>query len=184
MRYRRVPVVFTAGLLLNISGYSFNELLKEYFQTYLFIDSTGTLLSAAVLGPFYGAVTGLVSNLIMGLFYNPVNIPFGIVSIFIGLTAGLVYKKFGILNIRGFLISLFSIAFVTAMTGAVVAYLVFDGVTGSKLDLKIISLLHYGYEVLISSFLVRFPVNIIDKGISLMIVLIILSMTPRRLEND
>lgn len=47
-----------------------------------------------------------------------------------------------------------------------VPYFVFAGVTGAKLDLNIMSLVNAGYQIMHSSFLVRIPVNLLDKGIS------------------
>lgn len=59
------------GILLNTGGVFLNDALNLP----LFLDSTGTLLAAVVLGPWLGAATGFVSNLIIGLMVTPISIP-------------------------------------------------------------------------------------------------------------
>jgi len=174
MKNRILLSVYISGILLNIAGYFFIDFVKIYIKNPLFLDSTGTVLSAAILGPFVGALTGFTSNLILGIVHNPVNIPFSIVSMVIGITMGFIVKRYGFDGIKSLLISIISVSVVSALTGAMVAFYVFGGVTGAKIDLNIISIMDAGYKLFTSSFLVRLPVNLFDKSISILIAFIII----------
>ena len=64
----------------------------------LYLDTLGTVLSAAILGPVPGIIVGALSNIITGLIYSVSDIPFCLVNMAVGLIVGLVAKKwkFGI----------------------------------------------------------------------------------------
>lgn len=65
----------------------------------LYLDTLGTVLSAAILGPVPGIIVGALSNIITGLIYSVSDIPFCLVNMAVGLIVGLVAKKwkFGII---------------------------------------------------------------------------------------
>lgn len=174
MKNRIFLFAFLTGLMLNISGYFLADFIKIFVKLPLFLDATGTIFTGVILGPIMGALTGFVSNLLLGVAHNPVNIPFSIVNVVIGLTAGFVAVKYGFSGIKSLLIALVSISVLSALSGAIVAYFVFGGVSGAKIDLSIISLMNAGYKLFTSSFIIRLPVNLIDKGISIIIVFLII----------
>ena len=60
----------------------------------LYLDTLGTVLSAAILGPVPGMIVGALSNIITGLIYSVSDIPFCLVNMAVGLIVGLVAKKF------------------------------------------------------------------------------------------
>lgn len=57
----------------------------------IYLDSIGTVLVGAIAGPWAGALTGALANLVWGLF-NPVSAPFFYVAAVIGFLAGLAGK--------------------------------------------------------------------------------------------
>jgi len=173
MKNRFFFFIFIAGLVLNISGYFISDITKIYVKHPLFLDSTGSVFTGVILGPLMGAVTGFTSNLILGVIHNPVNIPFSIVNAIIGFTAGLIAKRYGFAGFKSILISIILISVFTALTGAIVAFFVFGGVTGAKIDLNIITIMNAGYKLFTSSFIVRLPVNLIDKSISIVIAFLL-----------
>ncbi|HPJ36689.1 MAG TPA: hypothetical protein PK358_17770, partial [Spirochaetota bacterium] len=67
-----------------------------------------------------------------------------------------------------------TISVVTALSGAIVAYFVFGGATGARLDLNIITVMNAGYKLFTSSFIVRLPANFADKGISILIACLLI----------
>lgn len=174
MKNRIFLSVFLAGLTLNISGYYIVDSIKAFVKLPLFMDATGTIFVGVILGPVMGALTGFTSSLILGVVHNPVNIPFSIVNVIIGLTAGVTAKRCGFTGVRGVLAALISVSVLTSLSGAIVAFFVFGGVTGAKIDLNIITLMNSGYKLFTSSFIVRLPVNLLDKGISIIIAFIII----------
>jgi len=176
MKNRILLIIFFSGLILNISGYFIAVLSKAYYGLPLFLDSTGSIFAGIILGPVMGALTGITSNLILGIIHNPVNIPFSIVNAIIGFTAGIIAIKYGFTSIKSLAVAVVTISVVTALSGAIVAYFVFGGATGAKLDLNIIAVMNAGYKLFTSSFIVRLPVNFADKGISVLIVFLLIKM--------
>ena len=174
MKNRIFLLAFIAGLMLNISGYFLADFIKIFVKHPLFLDATGTIFTGVILGPVMGALTGFTSNLLLGVTHNPVNIPFSIVNVVIGLTAGFVAIKYGFSDVRSLLIALVSISVLSALCGAIVAYFVFGGVSGAKIDLNILAMMNAGYRLFTSSFIIRLPVNLIDKGISIIIAFLII----------
>jgi energy-coupling factor transport system substrate-specific component len=175
MKNRILLFVFLGGIILNIAGYFLADFIKIFIKLPLFLDSTGTILSAAILGPIVGGLTGFTSNLILGVTHNPVNIPFSIVNVIIGVTAGLIIKKYGFSGIKSLLLCIVSVSVLSALSGAIVAFYVFGGVTGAKIDLNIINIMDAGYKLFTSSFLVRLPINLLDKSISILIAFFIVA---------
>ena len=169
MKNRFFLFVFIAGLVLNITGYFISDITKIFIKHPLFLDSTGSIFAGVILGPIMGAVTGFTSNLILGVIHNPVNIPFSIVNAIIGFTAGSIAKRYGFDCIKSILISIILISVITSLAGAIVAFFVFGGITGAKIDLNIITIMNAGYKLFTSSFIVRVPVNLVDKSISVVI---------------
>ena len=55
----------------------------------LYLDTLGTVLSAAILGPVPGIIVGALSNIITGLIYSVSDIPFCLVNMAVGLIVGL-----------------------------------------------------------------------------------------------
>ena len=64
----------------------------------LYLDTLGTVLSAAILGPLPGIIVGALSNIITGLIYSVSDIPFCLVNMAVGLIVGLVAQKIAKIN--------------------------------------------------------------------------------------
>ncbi len=67
--------------------------IVAFLKLPLYLDSIGTVLVAVLVGPWAGAATGGLANIVWGLF-RPVPLPFAIVAIAIGLLAG-VFARLG-----------------------------------------------------------------------------------------
>jgi len=59
----------------------------------IYLDSIGTVLVGALLGPWAGALTGLLASLIWGLLGNAYAAPYFIVAVVIGALAGIFGKR-------------------------------------------------------------------------------------------
>lgn len=76
-----------------------------------FLDVIGTIVISALAGPWIGALTGLVTNFVLGL-QNPIWIPYALVQISIGLSVGFLaqkgaFKSYGGLALVAFVVWLF-----------------------------------------------------------------------------
>jgi hypothetical protein len=79
----RILVLIPVAIAINIAIGT----LVIYLKLPVYLDSIGTVLVGAVAGPWAGALTGALSNLIWGLF-TPNVAPFFYVAAVIGLMAG------------------------------------------------------------------------------------------------
>lgn len=145
----------------------------------IFLDSIGTVLSAALAGPWVGAITGLLSNVINGIFDSSY-LPYTIVSIAIGLTAGIVARKDWFAGpfkvaLAGILIGLISTIIGTPIT----AY-VYGGVTGSGNTFITGWLMATGQNLLSAVTTSVLLANLVDKVLTVYIVFFIARVLPAR----
>jgi energy-coupling factor transport system substrate-specific component len=90
----RTLVLIPIAIVLNIV---IGELVTR-LKLPIYLDSIGTVLVGAIAGPWAGALTGALANLIWGLF-NPVPAYFFYVAAVIGMMAGLAGKSGAFQNI-------------------------------------------------------------------------------------
>lgn len=84
----------TAALI--IGGVSINyigKLITSKLKLPLSLDSIGTVLSSMLAGPIVGAVSGAINNIIYGLTADPILLMYGITSIAIGITCGMMVRR-------------------------------------------------------------------------------------------
>jgi energy-coupling factor transport system substrate-specific component len=78
-------VLIPAAIGINYVGKLFASMLKLP----LWLDSIGTCLSACLAGPFVGALSGFLTNLIYGLTMDPISTVYGLTQAGIGIVVGL-----------------------------------------------------------------------------------------------
>ncbi|ADK79181.1 ECF transporter S component [Sediminispirochaeta smaragdinae] len=164
------------GMGINLVGYY----IVYWLELPLFLDSMGTFLAAAVLGPWLGAACGFFSNLLIGLIDNPVMIPFALVNIVIGIIVGLFSLHFRFRSLFVVIIGALVSALVSSLLGTVITVFVFGGVSGGVIDAFVAGMATSGREIFSSTFLVRLPVNIGDKLFSAFLIWIFLLLFPER----
>ena len=108
-------MLIPVGVSLNVVGYQLCTILKLP----VFIDQIGTYLVALVAGPWVGLVTGFLGNVVNGML-NPVAIPYGLVSMSIGLLAGYFSRFKFFTNLIGIVIACACLTVVSAGTAALV----------------------------------------------------------------
>lgn len=119
----RTLVLIPVAIAINIA---IGELVVR-LKLPIYLDSIGTVLVGAIAGPWAGALTGGLANLIWGLF-NPYAAPFFYVAAVIGLIAGIAGKRGAFENetprwlsvvvgaVFVFSLTLFILAFINANT--------------------------------------------------------------------
>ena len=148
----------------------------------LYVDSIGTVLVAVLAGPWVGALTGLLSNMIWGLTgLNVAYAPFAAVAAIIGLLAGIFseigwFKKWWKMIVGGLITGL-----VAAIVSAPIAAYVFGGVTGSGTDVVVAFFRAMGFGVLPASFAQGVSSDPLDKAVTFLLVFLIVRALPGRL---
>lgn len=67
MKKTFILTLIPVAIVINIVG----GMLAGALKLPIFLDSIGTMLSAVLLGPWLGALTGLLSNVFQGLLTDP-----------------------------------------------------------------------------------------------------------------
>lgn len=174
MKSKQISIIFATGILLNLTGHLLNIALSSP----LFLDSIGTVLAAATLGPWVGAIVGFLSNLIMGLLTNPILIPFALVNVIIGIVVGFFARKRGFKDFLTPLYACLTLAILCPLVASPIAVYLFGGVTGGGLDKIYVSLLQSGRDVMSSAFLARVPITLADKMISVYLIMALIHVLP------
>ena len=152
------------------------------FRLPVYLDSFGTIFTAAVLGPAAGIIPGLISGIISGctsdvyaFFYIPV-------QMILGLVCGLMLRRIRPFE-RNTLWKLFPLAAVVSipatLVSAAITAEVFGGITSSGSSV-LVQLFHTGGLPLTASvFLVQFLTDYLDRIIILAAVLAALPLFHR-----
>lgn len=149
----------------------------------LFLDTVGTIFTAAVFGPWYGALTGGLTNVIQGIITNPKVIPFALVNIAVGVVVGLIARKWKF----NFVTALFTgliLAVVAPLIGTPIATYVYGGITGDFNDVFYTWLVQSGQKVFTAAFIPRITSNIVDKIASSLIVAFLIQRLPKNLLRE
>lgn len=171
-----VLVVSALAVAVNLLG---GTLVQLAHVPLLFLDTVGTIFTAAAYGPAAGVMVGLVTNLVQGVATNPRDIPFALVNMAVGLLVGLIARN-GFGYGKAFRTGLL-LAVVCPLVGTPIAVWLYGGVTGSGLDFLFAWLLKSGSDIFTAAFLPRIAGNLIDKIGSALLASFLLQRLPARL---
>ena len=145
----------------------------------LYLDSTGTVLVAALAGPWAGIATGVLSSLVWSAF-NPSVLPFAATSAAVGGLAGVAIKHGALKNIATVLLSGAVIGIVVGMLAAPVAAFVYGGTAGVGTGAVVSLLREMGHSLLQSVTLQSFISDPLDKAVVMLLVWLVLKSLPKR----
>ena len=145
----------------------------------LYLDSTGTVLVAALAGPWAGIAMGVLSSLVWSAF-NPSVLPFAATSAAVGGLAGVAIKHGALKNIATVLLSGAVIGIVVGMLAAPVAAFVYGGTAGVGTGAVVSLLREMGHSLLQSVTLQSFISDPLDKALVMLLVWLVLKSLPKR----
>ncbi|MEX2143681.1 MAG: hypothetical protein WD740_03730 [Anaerolineales bacterium] len=146
----------------------------------LYLDSIGTVLVGVLVGPWAGAVTGFLANIIWVFFGNPVYAPFAGVAAIIGVLAA-VFAHIGWFKIwwRAAVAGII-VGFVAAIISAPIAAYVFGGTLGAGTDAIVALFRGAGLDALGANMAQGITSDPIDKMITFFVVWAVLQALPQR----
>jgi len=146
----------------------------------IFLDSIGTVLVAVICGPWAGLVTGLASNIVGGLLLDPGFFPFAPVAAVIGFVAGwlAVGKLFS--NVWKGILAGVIITAAVVLVATPIRLVVYGGITPNSVGAFTSLLVASGQDILTSVLTATTLSNVIDKVVTVLIVLGILKGFPKR----
>ncbi len=129
----------------------------------VYLDSIGTMLVAVLCGPWAGALTGTLANLIWGLVIDPNALPWYPVALFIGFVTGWcaiagLFKSWWKVIITGFLV-----AITAALVSTPIAVYLYGGISASGSSLITAYLMQTGRDMVSAVLSTGFLVEPVDK---------------------
>ena len=144
----------------------------------LFLVTIGTVLIAVLFGPWWGALVGLLTNVVLGVMTSPTAIFFGLVSVAIALIVGFMAKKFNFTKWYIALITGLILSIIAPLIGTPIGIALTGGLDGSGMDIVVLWLRASGESVFASTFISRISGNFVDKVITCLLVMFILTKIP------
>jgi energy-coupling factor transport system substrate-specific component len=147
----------------------------------VFLDMIGTIVAAALGGPWVAALVGLLANIFLALVTTPQYLPYALVSIGCGLVAGFMiraglFKKWWGIGITWLAVTLISV--IIASTVTVVFFGGATGITGTSVLTA--TLIAATQDIVRSVVASSFIENLIDRAIAFAVAIIILKRIPKR----
>ncbi|MBM4764833.1 CD3073 family putative ECF transporter S component [Bacillus sp. B15-48] len=149
----------------------------------LFLDTMGTVLMAVLFGPWWGALVGLLTNVILGITASPTAIFFGIVNVAVAIVVGLMARKFNFMKWYIAVITGIMLAIIAPLIGTPIAIALTGGLDGSGMDIIVLWLRATGESVFASTFISRITGNFVDKIVTCLLVVFIVSKIPSFLKT-
>ena len=150
----------------------------------VFLDTIGTVMVGVIAGPWAGALTGALSNIIWGLIVNPDSLNWFLVAAAIGFVAGLcanagLFKTWWKVIIAGILIAVAAV-----LTSTPINIYLYGGLTPSPTSLITAAFLRIGLDPFTSVLFTNLLVEPIDKiPTALLAFLIIKGLSVRYLSR-
>lgn len=129
----------------------------------VYLDSIGTVLVGVLAGPWAGALTGALSNMIWGILINPELFPWFPVAAAIGFVAGLCANYGLFKNWWGVVITGFLVALAATIVGTPIAVYLFGGITSSGTSFLTAYLLATGQGLVEAVLTTNFLFEPLDK---------------------
>ncbi len=146
----------------------------------IYLDSMGTIMTAILLGPFYGLFPGVLSALITGmtsdiyaLYYMPVGIVLGVMT-------GFVFQKN---KSNKLFVKSFCISVPASLISACITATVFGGITSSGSTMLVQLLAKTPVGLTLSCLIVQFFTDYFDRLLSLWLVFSVIKKLPDSLTN-
>ncbi len=184
-RPKRIPLTYVVALVpvaaaLNIVGGYINTALKLP----IFLDMIGTAVVAIVLGPWWGALVGAITNIVSSFISGPISLPFAACNVVGALVWGYAHQWGWARKQWSFFLVNVAVAFFVSLTAVPIYVFVFGGATGHFADLMTAAFVGMGQNLLVSVFSSNILVSLADKIIAGYVALAIIEALPANLTQD
>lgn len=168
-------LIIPVGVAVNFVGGQLASILKLP----MYLDTIGTIFTAMLCGPWVGAVTGLLTNVVTGI-ANPVNFAFIPVNIIAGLVTGFLARKNWFSVWWKWILSMLIMAGVSIIVAAPIVVLVYGGVTGGGTSIITAAAMAAGANIWAAFFGTEGIFTVLDRIISFLISWAVIKVIPAR----
>lgn len=148
----------------------------------VYLDSIGTILTGAVLGPWFGIIPNLLSGIFMGMTVDIYSLYFAPVGMVTGFISGWIFRKISVKKAAVFLAA-GGIAIPGTLVSSVINAAVFGGVTSAGSSVLVQLLARTPLGLTGSIFAVQILTDYLDRCISLFVVSMFVSMLGHELRQ-
>lgn len=150
----------------------------------LYLDAIGTTILAAIMGPWVGSVSGILSSFITSLISgNLLDTLFGLCNVATALIIGFMARYGKFKTVVHIIIATLAVSLANAALGTPIGVVVYGGIQGSGVDVAVAALLAMGQDLMSARFWASFPTNLVDKGIAIIISFAILQRLPENMKK-
>ena len=168
-------LIIPVGVAVNFVGGQLASILKLP----MYLDTIGTIFTAMLAGPWVGAVTGLLTNVVTGI-ANPVNFAFIPVNVIAGLVTGFLARHDWFKVWWKWILAMIIQAVVSIVVSAPIVVLVYGGVTGSGTSLITAAAMAAGVNIWAAFFGTEGIFTVLDRVISFIISWGVIKVIPDR----
>lgn len=173
----RTITLIGLGVALNIIG----AFIALNLKLPIYLDSIGTIMIAALLGPKYAVITGVCGSLVSGMTFDIYSLYFAPVQISTGFFAGLMYEK-GFLKGKKTPLGVLIFTIPTSIISAMIAAYLFGGVTSSGSSYIVQILRVVGMPDVVSVFIVQIFTDYADKFVAVALVALGVNALPKSIK--
>ena len=168
-------LIMPVGVAVNFVGGQLASLLKLP----VYMDTIGTIFSSMLCGPWVGAVTGCLTNIVIGI-ADPTGFPFIPVSVVLGFVCGFLSRKKMFGTWWKSAISAVLLGLTSTIVSAPIVVLVYGGVTGAGTSLLTATAMAAGANIWSAVIGTAGLFTVIDRIIALIISIMVIKVIPAR----
>ena len=148
----------------------------------VFLDTVGTILIAALAGPWIAVATGAVSQVTFSLLVSSIQLAFLPVQLMVAVYAGLVAARFAVFSTLWRTVAAgVALGVLAATMSWPISYFAFGGVTSSGVTLVTTALSGLGLPLEYAVYLASLGTDLLDKTATFLLVRTVLVSLPRRM---
>lgn len=164
-----ILLVCTAAVVLNITvGWAVGLLTLSF----LFLDTVGTFITAALFGIRWGLLVGVVTNVVIALTFRPQAIWFVVVQIAVAVVVGAVSRPKGY-TVASAPIAAAILAVLVPLLSTIIVVAVFKGAHGNPVDDAVAGLQAAGNSLFSAAFWPRAGLELMDKVVTAVIAMVV-----------
>lgn len=165
------------GAFINIAG----SAIALRFRLPVFLDSIGTVLTAALGGYLPGIAVGYITNIING-FSDITNSYYAVISILLAITAAFFEKHGFFRSLPKALIAIFVFALIGGGIGSLLTYCLYGFDIGQGISAPLAIYLHETYipSIFWAQLSADLIIDVVDKAITVLLVVILMKFIPKK----
>lgn len=148
----------------------------------IYLDTIGTMLAGALMGPLFGMIPNLLSGLVMGMTTDIYSLYFAPVGMIVGFMTGLVFKKRDV-RWTSLLLPALVITVPGTLVSSVICAVLFGGITSSGSTILVQLLAKTPLGMTASVFIVQIFTDYLDRVVGMFAVVSILQSMPEDMKR-